>query len=33
VVARRDVAWDHLARELSRQLDPFDRERRTTPLA
>jgi phosphatidylinositol alpha-1,6-mannosyltransferase len=33
VVARRDVAWDHLASELSRQLEPYDHERRTTSLA
>ena len=33
VVARRDGAWDHLAIELSRELEPFDHERRTSTLA
>jgi phosphatidylinositol alpha-1,6-mannosyltransferase len=33
VVARRDGAWDHLANELSRQLEPFDHERRASTLA
>jgi phosphatidylinositol alpha-1,6-mannosyltransferase len=33
VVARRDGAWDHLANELSRQLEPFDHERRAATLA
>ncbi|MGH3733957.1 MAG: glycosyltransferase family 4 protein [Acidimicrobiales bacterium] len=32
-VARRDLSWDQLARELSRQLDPFDHDRRPTRLA
>jgi phosphatidylinositol alpha-1,6-mannosyltransferase len=33
VAARRDGAWDHLANDLSRQLEPFDHERRASTLA
>jgi phosphatidylinositol alpha-1,6-mannosyltransferase len=32
-VARHDFSWDHLARELSRQLEPFDHERHAARLA
>jgi phosphatidylinositol alpha-1,6-mannosyltransferase len=32
-VARFDFSWDQLASELSRQLEPFDHDRRPAPLA
>jgi glycosyltransferase involved in cell wall biosynthesis len=32
-VARFDFSWDQLASELSRQLQPFDHDRRSAHLA